>query len=90
MIQTADPMLTIKTEGFLTRLWQLSGGDTGQRLCAGAVGAELGLPLEDTLEIIARLQEEGAIHRCGRLDPPDGPEVHLTAHGAVRASSAGE
>ncbi|HET8656046.1 MAG TPA: hypothetical protein VFL93_11065 [Longimicrobiaceae bacterium] len=87
---TDNPMLELKSRGFLTRLLQRSGGDTGVRLNAGEVGEELGLPLEQTLEIVAALHLRGALHRCGRLNPPRGPEVHLTGRGiteAVRAAA---
>lgn len=75
---------SLKQQGFLSRLVQLSHGDTGRRLDAGAVGAELGLPLEQTLDIVELLHAQGALHRCGKLDPPDGPEVHLTPRGMDR------
>lgn len=87
MPNLSEAILRLKCRGFLARLQQLSGGDPQQRLCAGSVGQELGLPLGDTLEIVARLQARGEIHRCGRLDPPDGPEVHLTAAGIAAGQS---
>lgn len=77
----------LKEQGFLTRLGQVSGGDPTVRVCAGRIGAELGLPLEQTLQIVAALHQAGALHRCGKLDPPDGPEVHLTAGGIARAQA---
>lgn len=87
MSNLSDAILELKCRGFLARLQQLSGGDPQRRLCAGAVGQDLGLPLGDTLEILARLQARGDLHRCGRLDPPDGPEVHLTAAGVMAGHS---
>jgi hypothetical protein len=84
-MQLDSPMLELKSRGFLTRLLQRSGGDTGVRLNAGEVGEELGLPLEQTLEIVAVLHRRGALHRCGRLNPPRGPEVHLTGPGVTEA-----
>jgi hypothetical protein len=80
-----ERILELKTLGFLTRLVQLSRGDVTCRIGAGDVGAELGLPMEQTLRIVERLEERGAVHSYGSLDLPHGPAVHLTARG-VRES----
>lgn len=78
----------LREEGFLARVFQLAGGDTARRLNAGAIGSALGLPLEATLSIVESLREQELLHRCGRLAPPDGPEIHLTRRGAERARQA--
>jgi hypothetical protein len=88
MITTERHIQELRERGFLTRLYQISGGDASLRMNAGAVGAELGLPLEQTLAIVGALHQRGDLHRCGKLSPPDGPEVHLTPQGAMRARPA--
>lgn len=76
-----ERILELKTLGFLTRLVQLSRGDLTRRIGAGDIGDELGLPMEQTLRIVERLEERGAVHSYGSLDLPHGPAVHLTARG---------
>ena len=88
MAATTDWILELKCDGFLRRLLQLTRGDTSRRVNAGDVGAELGLPLEETLAIVSRLHDGGELHRCGRLDAPHGPEVHLTELGVRHAERA--
>lgn len=78
----------LRRKAFLARLYQLTDGDATQRLNAGDVGAQLAMPLEHTLTTVAQLHEEGLIHRCGKLDPPHGPEVHLTAFGILKGHEA--
>ncbi len=80
-----ERILELQTLAFLTRLVQLSGGDLSRRVGAGDVGDELGLPMEQTLRIVGRLEARGAVHGHGLLDLPHGPTVHLTARG-VRES----
>jgi hypothetical protein len=80
-----ERILELKTRAFLARLVQLSGGDVASGIGAGDVGYELGLPMEQTLLIVARLEERGAIQGYGSLALPHGPAVHLTTRG-VRES----
>jgi hypothetical protein len=76
-----ERIFELKTRGFLTRLLQLSDGDVTRSIGAGDVGEELGLPMEQTLQIVEALEERGAVHSYGALDLPHGPAVHLTPRG---------
>lgn len=97
MIHLTDPadatamherIFELKAQGFLTRLVQLSEGDVTRSIGAGDVGEELGLPMEQTLRIVERLEERGAVHSYGLLDLPHGPPVHLTARGVSESRRA--
>jgi hypothetical protein len=84
----SERIVELKVLGFLTRLVQLSGGDVTRRIGAGDVGDELGLPMEETLWIVERLEARGAIHGYGALDLPHGPAVQLTARGMSESRRA--
>lgn len=86
MSRLDEHVYELQQDAFLGRLMQISHGDQSLRMDAGKIGSDLGLPLEITLEIVADLHSKGMIHRCGKLNPPDGPEVHLTAAGVQQAS----
>ena len=86
MSRLDDHVFRLQQEAFLHRLLQICRGDREVRMDAGRIGAEIGLPLGRTLEIVAGLHDRGMIHRCGKLNPPDGPEVHLTTAGVRQAS----
>lgn len=88
MSDLQEKVRRVRQEGFLTRVFQVAQGDPTHRLNAGALGMGMGLPLETTLSIVETLQEEGLLHRCGKLNPPDGPEIHLTRRGVDRVRRA--
>lgn len=69
----------LQRDAFLYRLTQVTGNDPSVRVHAAVMGAQLGLPLERTLDIVDDLHAAGLVHRCGRLI--DGAPVHLTAAG---------
>lgn len=74
-----------KRQVFLQRACEISAGDPSRSIASGRLGQELGLPYEQTLDIVGELHRRGWLHRRDELMPPEGPLIHLTPKG-VRAA----
>jgi hypothetical protein len=66
---------------FLRRAHETAGGRLRRHVHLGALGADLGLPYEVSLEIAAELAERRLLRVAEELEPPHGPAAWVTREG---------
>jgi hypothetical protein len=81
MIDIQKRVRDAKPRELLRRVVEVSGADRGRYVPVGDLGAELGLPYGEAIELADELHAAGLVHRVGDLAPPHGPRVHVTPRG---------